>query len=108
MPMRDAIHPTVSEFEHRIFQRIRLFSRAVVVSNWAVVLAMLVLNRIPKPVALAAFTVFRVTAVCATLWLLFETAEAFTGRTSIKNPLIDAILILPMFGFWFLAWASSF
>jgi hypothetical protein len=106
--MKDAIRPSVSEFEHRILRRIRIFSRFVVISNWAAVLFILSLDGIPKSVTLGAFTVFRLTAVCATLWFLFETAEAFTGRTSVKNPVIDALLTLPMFGFWFLAWASSF
>src|SRR5882672_6364982 len=78
--------------------------RFVVASNWVVVLVIVFLDGIPKSVALGVFAVFRATAVCASLWLLFETAEAFTGRTSVKNPLIDTILTLPMFGFWFLAW----
>jgi hypothetical protein len=72
------------------------------------VLVILFLNGIPKSATLGAFTAFRATAVCATLWLRFETAEAFNGRTSVKSPLIDAVLTLPMFGFWLLAWASSF
>jgi hypothetical protein len=48
------------------------------------------------------FAVFRTTAVCATVWWMFEIAEALTGRTSAKNPFINGILTLPMFGFWYL------
>src|SRR5882672_12591568 len=93
---KDALPPTVPEFGHRIFHEFASF-RFVVASNWVVVLVILFLDGIPKSVALGVFTVFRATAVCASLWLLFETAEAFTGRTSVKNPLIDTILTLPMF-----------
>jgi len=71
-------------------------------------LVFLFLNGIPKDVAMGAFTVFRVTAVCATLWLLVEVGEAITGRTRPINPIMDALLILPMFGFWYLVWVSSF
>ena len=96
------------EFEHRLLQRIRVISRILVVINWLVVVVILFSHGIPKSVAVGVFDVFRITAVCATLWFLFETVEALTGRTSAKNPLIDAFLTLPMFGFWFLAWATSF
>ena len=78
---------------------IRIVFRSAVVLNWLAVLAILFLNRIPKPVAMGVFTVFRMTAVCATLWLVLEIAEAIAKRTRAVNPLIDAILTLPMFGF---------
>jgi hypothetical protein len=97
-----------AEFEHRLFQRIRVISRILVIINWLAVLVILLMHGVPRSVAMGAFNLFRGTAVCATLWLLFETVEAFTGRTSGKNPLIDAALILPVFGFWFLVWVSSF
>jgi hypothetical protein len=96
------------DFEVRFLQRVRIAFRLAVILSWLAVLTILFLKGIPKPVAMAAFTVFRVTAVCATLWLLIEIAEAITKRTRAVNPLIDAILTLSMFGFWFLAWASSF
>ncbi len=97
-----------SEFAPRLFPRIRVSSRILVVINWLVVVVILLSHGIPKSVAVGVFHVFRITAVFATLWFLFATVEAFTGRTSAKNLLIDAFLTLPMFGFWFLAWASSF
>src|SRR5260370_692691 len=96
------------DFESRFLHGLRIVFRAAVILNWLAVLTIWFLKGIPKPVAIAAFTIFRVTAVCATLWLLIEVAEAITKRTRVVNPLIDAILTLPMFGFWFLAWASSF
>jgi hypothetical protein len=106
--MRETIRSTELEFEHRLFHRIRLVSRIFVILNWLVVLVILFLHEIPKFVTMTTFAVFRTTAVCATVWWMFEIAVALTGRTSAKNPFIDGILTLPMFGFWFLAWASSF
>jgi hypothetical protein len=100
--------PSTMDFENRFLQRLRVTLRTVVVLNWAVVLAILFIKGVPKPLAMGAFTVFRVTAVCATLWLLIEVGEAATKRTRALNPVIDAALTLPMFAFWFLAWASSF
>jgi hypothetical protein len=96
------------ELEGRILRRLRVGFRTVVLLNWFSMLVFLFLNGITKDVTTGAFTVFRVTAVCATLWLLVEVAEAITGRTRVSNPIMDALLILPMFGFWYLVWVSSF
>jgi hypothetical protein len=95
------------DFENRFFQRLRMVFRAAVILSW---LAMLVLplHGVPKPLAIGAFTVFRGTAVCAALWLIVEMGEATAKRTRVLNPLIDAILTLPMFGLWFLIRASTF
>jgi hypothetical protein len=93
--------------EHRLYQRIRIILRIFVISNWLVVLSSF-LHRVPRSVAVGAFNVFRDTALCAILWLIFETAEALRGHTATKNVLIDAMLILPMFGFWFLVMAATF
>jgi len=82
--------------------------RAIVVLNWTLVLTVLFLKSVPKDLAMGAFTAFRVTAVVATLWLLVEIAEAFLKRTRALNPIIDGALTLPMFAFWFLAWATSY
>ena len=99
---------TKLELEGRILRRLRMGFRTLVLLNWLSMLVFLFLNGIPKDVAMGAFTVFRVTAVCATLWLLVEVGEAITGRTRPINPIMDALLILPMFGFWYLVWVSSF
>jgi hypothetical protein len=99
---------TNMDFERHFLQRVRVVSRSVVILNWLAMLTIFFTKGVPKPVAMVAFTVFRVTAVCATLWLLIEITEAIIKRTRVANPVIDAILTLPMFGFWFLAWASSF
>ena len=94
--------------EYRVLEKIRVIFRATVVVNWFAVLAIWFLKGIPRPIAMAAFTIFKVTAICASLWLVIEIAEAIAKRTRAVNPVLDAILILPMFGFWFLAWATSF
>jgi len=96
------------DFENRFLQRLRLVFRAAVILSWLAMLALLPLHGVPKPLAVGAFTVFRGTAVCAALWLIVEMGEAITKRTRTLNPVIDAILTLPMFGFWFLIRASTF
>jgi hypothetical protein len=106
--MRATVRLAEAEFEHRLLGRIRLALRIFVVLNWVAVLVVMSIHGVPKAVGLTVFALFRVTAICATLWFVFEIIEALTGRTSAKNPVIDALLTLPMFGFWFLAWASSF
>ena len=57
--------------------------------------------------ALGAFTVFRITAVLAMLWLAAEIVEGFSGRSSFGRVLIDGLLTLPMFVFWFLVAVST-
>jgi len=99
---------TTLDFERRLLQRLRMTLRAIVVLNWTLVLTILFLKGVPKDLAMGAFTAFRVTAVVATLWLLVEIAEAFLKRTRALNPIIDGALTLPMFAFWFLAWATSY
>jgi hypothetical protein len=91
-----------------LHQRIRLISRIFIALNWLVILTISFLHRVPRFVALGAFTVFRDTAVCASLWLVFEIAGTRRGHTTIKNLLIDATLILPMYGFWLLVAAATF
>jgi len=68
---------------------------------------MLLSHGVPKSAGVKIFTVFKVIAMVGSIWLLFEFIEAFQGRTSFRNPLIDAFLTLPMFGFWFLVLAST-
>jgi hypothetical protein len=83
-------------------------SRIFIALNWLVILSISFLHRLPRSTALGAFTVFRDTAVCASVWLLFEINGTRRGHTTIKNLLIDAMLVLPMFGFWLLVAAATF
>ncbi len=98
----------VESSETRALRRISLVARLVVVLNWITILSMLFAHGVPKNIALGAFTVFRITAILATIWLTAEIAEGFAGRTSFVNVLIDGLLTLPMFAFWFLVVASTF
>ena len=97
-----------TESDHSVRQRIRLVSRIFIALNWLVILSILILHRAPRSVALGAFTVFKDTALCASLWLVFEVAGTRSGHTTIKNLLIDAFLVLPMYGFWLLVAAATF
>ena len=94
--------------ETRILRRISLVARLVVVLNWMTILTILFAHRVPKNIALGAFTVLKITAVLATLWLIAEVAEGFAGRTNFVRVSIDGLLILLMFVFWFLVAASTF
>ena len=94
--------------EVRTVRRISLVARLVVVLNWITILSILFAHGVPKNIALAAFTIFRISAVLATLWLIAEAAEGFAGRTSFVGVFIDGLLTLPMFAFWLLVAASTF
>jgi hypothetical protein len=94
--------------ETRAIRHMSLAMRIVVGLDWIAILTILSVHRVPKNIALGAFVVFRITAVLATLWLIAELAEGFRGRTSFVRVLVDDLLILPMFAFWFLVAASTF
>jgi hypothetical protein len=91
--------------EHRLYQRIRVILRIFIALNWLVILSILFLHRVSRSLALGAFTVFRDTAVCASLWLIFETVK---GHTAARNLLIDAMVILPMLAFLLYVAAATF
>ena len=99
---------TTESSETRTVRRISFVARIVIVLNWITILTILSAHGVPKNVALAGFTVFRITAVLAVLWLIAETAEGFAGRTSFVRVLIDGLLTLPMLVFWFLVAVSTF
>ncbi len=89
----------------------RLISHVVhiiVILNWVTIFTVLAVHGVPKNIALGAFTIFRITAVLATLWMITEVAEGFAGQTSFVPVLINSLLTLPMFAFWFWVVASSF
>jgi len=87
---------------------ISLVFRTVVALNWATVLSILAIHNVPRNLALDAFTVFKITAILGTLWLVVEIAEGFTGRIRIFSVIVDCVLVLLMFGFWFLVAAATF
>jgi hypothetical protein len=57
---------------------------------------------------MGVFSAFKVIAVIGSVWVLFEFVEAFWGRTTFKNPVMDTLFTLTMFGFWFLVLVSTF
>jgi hypothetical protein len=63
---------------------------------------------LPKSISVAAFWLFTATAIVGFVFLLFEIAEASRKRTAIAEVVLDALLVLPMFGFWFIALAASY
>lgn len=99
--------PAAESSEARAVRHISLIARTVVLLNWVTILAILAARGVPKNVALGAFTVFRITAILGTLWLIAEIAEGFAGRTSFVTVLLDGFLTMPMFAFWFLVAAST-
>jgi hypothetical protein len=99
--------PGVSAFELHVFQRIRVVSRTALVLSWLTIVTVSLSRGVPKSVALGVLEAFKVSALLGSIWVLFEFVEASLGRTSFKNPLIDALLTLPMFGFWFLVFVHT-
>jgi hypothetical protein len=103
-----ATAPPIQSSETRIVRVIAIVCRVVVCLNWAIILGILVAHNVPKNFALGAFTVFKITAIAAALWLLTEVAEGFAGRIKFAAVVGDCFLILPMFAFWFLLTASTY
>jgi len=103
-----SILPATESSETRAVRRISLIARTVVLLNWVTILAILAARGVPKSVALGAFTVFRITAIVAAIWLIAEIAEGFAGRTNFVTVVLDGFLTLPMFTFWFLVAVSTF
>ena len=98
----------MQDSETRTLRRISFVVRILVTLNWAAVLSILAIHDVSKTVALGAFTVFKITAVVGTLWLVAEFAEVFAGRIRLVEIIWDSMLIMPMFAFWFLVAASTF
>jgi hypothetical protein len=93
--------------ETQLVRRISQSARIVVVLNWITILTILASHGVLENIALGAFTIFRITAILATIWLIAEIAEGFAGRAGFVQVLIDGLLILPMFVFWFLVTATT-
>ena len=87
----------------------RFCFRLFVCLMWMVILEILWFPRpFPKSIALAAFAIFKVTAVAGIAFLLIEVADTNSGvPRRLAKLIFDAVLILPMFVFWFLAAAAS-
>jgi hypothetical protein len=83
-------------------------ARGIVVVNWLAMVLVLSIANIPKTVATFAFAVFRICAVCAFAYLIYESSLVTEKRTSVSGMIVDALLVLPMFLFWFAVRAATF
>ena len=83
-------------------------ARGVVVLNWLAMALVLSIANVPKSVAMSAFAVFRISAVCAFAYLIYESSLVTEKRTSVSGMIVDALLVLPMFLFWFAVRAATF
>ncbi|MBZ5563528.1 MAG: hypothetical protein LAP13_14045 [Acidobacteriia bacterium] len=81
--------------------------RVVVVLNWLVILAAVLLRGVPKALALNAFAAFKVSAVCVGALVIAEIVF-LRHRSKPWAVLLDAVLGLSMFVFWFFVLASTF
>jgi hypothetical protein len=93
-----------------VITRWRLPLRLAVVVMWMIVLSLLgpPFRWVPKSISMSAFWLFTATAIVGLVFLLFEIGEASRKRTAIGEVVLDALLVLPMFVFWFIAWAASY
>jgi len=81
--------------------------RAVVLLNWVIVLVALLVRPVPKALALDAFVLFRVCAVCVGALVVAE-AVFLRRRSKPRTVLLDAVLALSMFVFWFFVRAATY
>lgn len=98
---------SISEFELQVFHRIRIAFRTAAGMGWVAIVTILLSRDVPKSTTMGVFGAFKVVAVIGSVWVLFEFVEAFLGRTSFKNPVIDALVTLTMFGLWFIVLAAT-
>jgi len=90
--------------------RWRLGFRLTVVVTWLLVLVLLWFGprTWPRTVPLAAFWWFRAIAILGVVYLFYEVGQVSEKRVGVGEVLLDALLVLPMFAFWFIAWAASY
>lgn len=83
-------------------------ARGIVLLNWLAMALVLGIANVPKGVAMSALAVFRISAVCALAFLIYESSLVTEKRTSVSGMIVDALLVLPMFLFWFAVRAATF
>ena len=88
----------------------RLGFRLTVVVTWLLVVGVVWFSprTWPKAVPMAAFWWFRAIAILGVVHLLYEVNQVSEKRLSVGDVVLDALLVLPMFCFWFIAWAASY
>jgi hypothetical protein len=84
--------------------------RITVVVTWLLIIAITWLfpGTMPKAVPMAAFWWFRAIAVLGLAYLLYEVGQVSKKRVGVGGVILDAVLVLPMYLFWFAALAAAF
>ena len=83
-------------------------ARGFTALNWLGMGLILAKENVPKNLASSAFGAFRIWALCAIAYLLYEASLVTQKRTTTAAWVVDALLVLPMFIFWFLVRAATF
>jgi hypothetical protein len=83
-------------------------ARGIVVVNWLAMVLVMSTANVPKGVAMSLFGVFRISAVCACAYLIYESSLVTQKRTSVSGLIVDGLLVLPMFLFWLAVRAATF
>jgi sugar phosphate permease len=83
-------------------------ARGLIILNWLTVAAVLSVNGVSKNVATVVFSLYRISAVCALVYLIYESSLLVDRRTKVSGIIVDALLVLPMFLFWFAVSAATF
>jgi hypothetical protein len=84
--------------------------RMIVVVTWVLIIAVTWFfpRTMPKAIPMAAFWWFRAIAVLGFVYLLYEVGQVSKKRVGVVGVVLDGVLVLPMFVFWFAALAAAF
>src|SRR4030088_2947107 len=92
-----------------IFIKWRPAFRMIVVVTWFLIIAVTWFfpRTMPKAVPMTVFWWFRAIALLGFAYLLFEMGQVSKKHISVSGVIVDAVLVLPMFLFWFAALAAA-
>ena len=83
-------------------------ARGIVGLNWLAMALILATPHVQKTLALSAFAVFRTCAVCGFAYLIYESSLVTQKHARVAAWMADALLVLPMFVFWFAVRVATF
>jgi hypothetical protein len=83
-------------------------ARGIIALNWLAMGLILALANFPKHLAMSAFGVFRISAVWAVGYVVYESSLVTQKRATTAAWAVDAFLVLSMFLFWFVIRAATF
>jgi hypothetical protein len=83
-------------------------ARIIIVLNWLAMALILAAPHVHKNLALSAFVVFRACALCGLAYLFYESSLVTEKHARVAVWIADALLVLPMFAFWFAVRAATF